>query len=242
MSRAQNKFQSGRRKAFQTRFLLSYLFILLLPLLVSFPLYHKAYEIVEQKELQTRLMLMRECMSEMDGMVRSIDETLMDMSSNTSLPKLLYLAEQPQDGSSEAALLYSVNKQLSSYVAYEKIENLTIYLERSDLVFGGSSITYGQEWFYENTLSYNQMNYEEFEEKILHVPHFRTAVGNSTIVSKKSSGSGLQKSLDTGILYINSLPLGNQQDVLGTAIVHIDSQIPEILNSVPITKKKMGVI
>ncbi len=232
----QLKKASGRKKAFQKRFFLSYLLILLIPLLVTFPLYQMAYRIIEEKELQTRSMLMRECMSEMDNTIRNIDETLMEMCTNTSLPSLLYLSEQPGYGSSDAALLYSVNRQLATYVNYGGLKDLSIYLNRPDLVFSGSSITYGREWYYENTASYGDMSYEEFEESFLDSYHFRTAVGDSTLVSKRVTGAGVLSSCQSGILYVNSLPVGNSAEVLGTAVVHINSQIPHILNSVPISE------
>lgn len=208
---------------------------MLLPLVMGTVLYNYAYKMVEQKELDMQTLQVNNSMVMMDQTMEKIDTAIIDMSRSSNLNKLLYLPKQPGYRSPEASLVYSAYQDLYSYTHSIGLDNvIEIYINNCDLVFDGRSIVYGQENYYSIGTSYEGMRYKDFKEKVLDTYHFRDTLGGVTAQKKKDAYSESHITQEDGFLYLNSLPLiGSKNRILGTAVVHISSQISNVLGGIP---------
>jgi AraC-like DNA-binding protein len=215
----------------QRRFLISYLIVLIAPLTAAMLLYPSAARIVERKELEVRTLLVQDAMTTMDQSMRNIDNTLVDISRDVVLNRLLRQSK-PGYGSSRAALVYDVHIALSSKLSYAKLPaDIIIYMTKPDLALDGASVIYGRERYYDLAVSYDGMDYTAFEESILSQYHYRRAAGPWTIVKKKSSTNQSHATREEGFLYLQTLPVvGGLKDNMGTAIVHIGDTMLQTLS------------
>lgn len=223
------------KKKLQVQFFLSYLLVLTVPLSIGSVVYYKSYSLVEKKELETRSLLVNECMVDMNNTIKKIDDFLIDLSRNSDLMKVMQM-KQPSDGSPGVTLLYDLNRELSAEAVSSGLgKDFYISLNRPDLVFRGNSIVYGTKKFYDLAVSYKNIGYDDFRDRILDSYHFKSVVGNVEIEERQTANPALFTD-KKGILYINSLPLvGSHAQILGTAVVHISGSITDELNAVPIS-------
>ena len=207
----------------QRRFFLSYMLVLIAPLMVGLLLYPSAARVIERNELESRTLLTQNCVSAMEHVMRRVDDTLVELSRDTALNRLLLLQPQPDYGSPQASLVYEAHDTLSSRLSYAKLPaDIVIYLTRPDLTLDGSSVVYGRERFYELAISYENLPYNKFKSEILSAYHYRRAIGPVTVLRKKNSINNAKAAREEGFLYLQTLPVvGGLQNNLGTAVVHI---------------------
>jgi AraC-like DNA-binding protein len=215
----------------QRRFFLSYLLVLIAPLTVALLLYPSAAGIIERKEMDTRAILIQDCVITMDQAMRHIDSALVDISRDAALNRLL-LQPQPGYGSSSAALVYEVHDALSSKLSYADLPaDIVIYMTRPDLAMDGGSVIYGRSRYYDLAISYEGMEYAAFDADVLSRYHYHRAVGPYTIIRKKTSMNPDRVTREDGFLYLQTLPVvGGLQNNLGAAVVHIGSELLETLS------------
>ncbi len=213
------------RFTLQAQLLVSYLLVLVIPLLISSIAYRRAYSVVESKELQTHEMLLSNGILEMDGLLRRIDSLLIDINLNGAISKLLALKAQPAKGSQEAALVYQANRVLSGYAASSGLgSDFAIYFSRADLVFCGASIVYGCDRFYNQAVSYQDMDFQAFKRDVLDTYRFRGALGNMMIVDRRAASGSRYIRTQPGALYISSLPLmSGNAGAQGTFVLNLDA-------------------
>jgi two-component system, response regulator YesN len=225
------------KKSIFIRFFLSYLLVLTIPLIIGSMEYSRAYSLVQNKELDTRSILINECMMAMDSTIKKIDTSLIDLCQNPTVKKVMNLSKQPSYGEPEAALVFETCKVLSSYAVSSGLgPDLILYLDKPNLVFNSTSIVYGESRFYNTAVSYENMNFEQFKKQVLNAYHFHSVIGDINMQDKRSQSNG-NIVLKHGLLYINSLPLiGSRSNIQGTAVVHISSSITNILVTIPISE------
>ena len=181
--------------------------------------------------------MINKCRDEMDRTVQKIDSSLIDLSHNPYLSKVLYLSEQPTYGSQNAILIYDLNRELSKYAMLSDLDSdLVLYMNQADLVFSGNTIVYGMDRFYDFSVSYENYTYDEFKAEILQNCQFHRVIGNIEITEKRGINNPAAYSTSRGMLYVNSLPVvGSKNQILGTAVFHINDSITDILGKVPIS-------
>ena len=228
-------FKSWKRQKFQQRFFWSYVLIMLLPLLMGTVVYRFAAKLLEQKELELQTQWVNHSMSMMDQTMEQIDSALIDLSRSAQLNQLLFLSERPDYRSPEAALVHSAYRELSAYTHSAGLDDaILLYIRNADLVFDGRSIVYGRENFYALGTSYLGISYPDFQSEILDRYRFRDTIGNVTALRKKDAFNEKHIRSEEGFLYLSSLPLiGAKNRILGTAVVHISSQVSTALSEIP---------
>lgn len=226
------------RNRFRERFFISYVLILLIPIL-AFPYYYRySYNMIKEKEQEVRSLLVRECSSNMDHAMKQIDDVLLSLEQNTGLKSLLNMAGPPEYGSDKVYQVYQAQKEMSSLIDFANFNfDFSIYLNQADLVFDGSMITYGRQRFYDINTSYASMDYAEFEKQILSVRHYHDIRKNTQLIYKKDAQNDKNYTVKDGILYMETLPLIDRPvyGELGTAVIHINSDLLDSLNYVPVS-------
>lgn len=226
------------RNRFRQRFFISYILILIIPL-VAFPLiYRYSYNMLRDKEQELRSLLLTECSANMDDAIRQIDDTMLSLEQNTGLKTLLYLKQKQSYGSPDVWDIYKAQKEMSTLLTYADFDyDLSLYIDRADLVFDGSTFTYGKETFYDIHTSFAGMDYSDFEQQVLTPWHAQDVMSNMQLVYKKNTTKeGLYTKKD-GILYLISLPIisGSSLNHLGTAAVHISTELLDSLDYLPVS-------
>jgi two-component system, response regulator YesN len=219
------------------RFFISYILILFIPLTLFPIIFEHSYKIIEEKELEMRSLLNKECSENMDTAIKKIDDTILTLEKNTCLSKLLYMDEQPGYGSKNVIYLYKAKTEMNSLISFANFNyDFALYIDKPDLVYNGSSISYGQERYYNQSVSYTDLSFSKFKKEVLEQYHNRDAIGNIEMVDKKESTkeSGFLKK--KGILYTVSLPFlsGSNQNHLATMVVLISNDVLDTLDYVPV--------
>ncbi|MGB8454158.1 MAG: helix-turn-helix domain-containing protein [Anaerocolumna sp.] len=225
-----------RNKIFM-RFFISYILILFIPLMVLPVIFEFSYNTIEKKEEDMRSLLNNDCCTNMDAAIRKIDNMVMSLEKSTSLYKILYMKEQPGDGSKNILSLYKARTEMNALVSYADFDyNFALYINGPDLVYDGNSIIYGQEDYYNQRVSYTGMTYGEFKKQVLDQYHNRDVIGNTEMVNKKEYVKEYNFKKKKGILYMVSLPyLDNfKQDNLATLVVLISDSILNALDYIPV--------
>jgi AraC-like DNA-binding protein len=212
--------------------------MLILPMLVGALVFNMAYRQLEQSELNLQKAQLNSCIRETDRFMRQVDDFILLISQDTNLTSLLNLHEQPGYISKEASAVYSAYSSLSRADTYFGLNAQTvIYMNEPDMVFDGSSIVYGQERFYNIALSYQGVSYEEFKSNILDNYQDKSTFGRVIIEKKNMANRDSAIIRSNGFLYARTLPLtSGRHNPLGTAIVHVDSQIDELINLIPVSE------
>lgn len=219
------------------RFFISYILILIIPLTLFPIIFEHSYKIIEAKEEEMRSLLNKECSQNMNVAIKKIDDTVLTLEKNTCLSTLLYMNEQPDYGSKDVIYLYKAKTEMNSLISFANFNyNFALYIDKPDLVYNGSSISYGQERYYNQCISYSGFTFNEFEEKVLKQYHNRDAIGNNELVNKLEFTKESRYTKKKGILYILSLPYlnGSNQNHLATMVVLIGDDVLDTLDYVPV--------
>lgn len=219
------------------RFFTSYILILFIPLMMFPVIFKISYDTIEKKEEDMRSLLNNDCCYNMDTAIRKIDNMVISLEKNTSLYKVMYMNEQPGDGSKDVMQLYDARTEMNALITYANFDyDFALYINGPDLVYDGSSIIYGRESYYNQRVSYTGMKYEDFQKEVLNKYHSRDVLGNMEMVNKKNFIKEYNFKKKQGILYMVSLPYLNsfKQESLATMTVLISDSILSALDYVPV--------
>lgn len=219
------------------RFFISYILILFIPLTLTPIIFEHSYKIIEEKEKEMRSLLNKECSENMDIAIKKIDDTILTLEKNTSLSKLLYMDEQPDYGSKDVIYLYEAKTEMNSLITFANFDyDFSLLINKPDLVYNGSSISYGLERYYNQCISYTGLSFQEFKAEVLDQYHDRDVIGNIQMVNKMESTKESTYLRKNGILYLVSLPFlrGSSQNHLATMVVLISDDVLDTLDYVPV--------
>ncbi|MBQ9306908.1 MAG: helix-turn-helix domain-containing protein [Clostridia bacterium] len=222
---------------FHRRFFVSYMLILLVPLLVFPFFYQTSIRALIQKEEEMRKVLLEESCERIDAQMLQIDNALRSLEKSTSLPSLLQMA-QPQEGSKETYMLYRAQNEMTSLLSIAGFTpRLSLYLFSPDLAFDGTTLTWGMERFYEINTSFADMEYATFRDEVLGTYHAHDIVCAPELIYKRAATRESAYLREDGILYCVSLPqlALSRSHPLGMACVHIGRSVLDAIASAPVT-------
>lgn len=191
--------------------LISYFLILLIPVLVGFGIYFAAANIIENEINAANASTLKHLQEGIDGKLSEVKQLSLHIALNPRIQKQLY--EQYSYASEYQYEIYQIINDFSTYyVLNDFIDNFFIYLKNSDIILSPNG-KYDIETFYENT----------FQSDDLPINMWRTLIEEQSngkyLPAKKLNPSGLEYDV---IIYMLSLPLGNQKESLATVSVVIN--------------------
>lgn len=216
------------RKPFFRRFLVSYIFILVLPILFSSFVYNEAAKLVEQDARESRLLMLRHTRDMVDRTLQEIDKTIVDIMYASNIYNVMYLPPI-HEGSPEIYTVWNFAKEIQRITISNDIFNSAFYVffKNNNLVFSHDTTNIGFEYYYNHVCNYDSMNYDQWYNTFFN-ENFRRLYLPSTEVIIDS-----QKT--TAITCLTSLNPGTQNgnDAV-IAFLIADNEIKELMSDLNI--------
>lgn len=205
------------------RFLLSYIIILLIPLLIGVLAYNEAVRLVERDAREANLSLLEQTKDILDRRFDEIDSIVTQISNSTKINKMINV-NGPLNGA-DAFVMYDVLRDLSYYTVRNSfIADFYIYFRNSDIIMSSRSTYIRLPVFYEPAFKFGNMTYEEWHSKILESYHYKDYLPSTLAV--------LNGKMSPVITYMQSLPVEYPcHPIKGNIMVLIDeNEINKLLS------------
>jgi YesN/AraC family two-component response regulator len=206
------------------RFLVSYILILVIPMLTGSISYLVSADIIKAKSIETSEMLLSQTKDVLDRRMREVENFTRQLFLDQDLNYLLN--EQPDDGKFN---VYAVWKSWQNTYAYgltnNFLEDFYIYINNYDAVFTPSGV-FVRPGDYYDLYHYENIGRDRWKQDILGKVHQR-----ETLPLRPYSSDSKRTNV---ITYLQSLPRDGFRRPLGTVAVLIDeSTLAKMLESIP---------
>lgn len=207
-----NLSKQRKQKLFK-RFLISYIAIMLVPLMISVLVYGKVVSTMQEDAQKGNLAMLQQTRDIMDRQLAEVDAVLMQLVSNGRIDRISSSYEITKEGVAYDVL--EIAKQLSTYCSTNNfISKIIVFFHRSNSIVspdGTSQLSYSYNRFFK----YSNMEYEEWYDKVLNKYHYKEYLPSRSI---KLFNDEKQR-----IAYIQSIPVDSRK-VQGTILVTIDEE------------------
>lgn len=182
------------RKSFVfKRFLISYVSILLIPLLLSLVVFNASIIVVQKNSVNSTLFLLNQLKSLIDSKVEKIEETAVKMAYDSKLQWVSSL-DKPTEGSPDVYWFWEYYNNFCKIVSYLKDELdvlLLVALRNNDTIYFNSVLYFGMSDFYNHNFKYEGMSFKEWQNYLFKKFHYKDFLPKSGIVVdgvKKTNG------------------------------------------------------
>ncbi|EKN65263.1 AraC family transcriptional regulator [Neobacillus bataviensis LMG 21833] len=205
------------------KFLLSYILILIIPLLASFIIYQISIYKIKENASATSQNLLNQTKDIIDQKNDEIEKFVYQMSLNPEINQLMY--QKSTVDMNLAYDLYKVQKSIHPYGYTNKLfRNFYIYFSQIDTIVSPES-SYVRTKDYYNTHLYEGLSYEEWKKNI-----------NQTYLSRyylPSTKVKMGQSTERIITYVQSLPFNNRENPKANIVVMInETEITSLLHRI----------
>lgn len=186
-------------------FLISFLSILIIPIVLSSLTYYEAANIVEKQSREARLSVLEQARDIIDKNWTDIDETSIRLSFDSRLSALFNL-HAPLENSPALFDVWNYSKDVRSLSLTGSAFKNTFFiiLKNSDLVFSKVQTSDSTKAFYSDVFHYSDMPYDEWRSLLFRARHFR-----DVLPARPAVLDGAETSV---ITYMTTLPLGANQE------------------------------
>ncbi|WP_176835506.1 MULTISPECIES: helix-turn-helix domain-containing protein [unclassified Paenibacillus] len=197
------------------RFMISFLLMLIIPIVLSSFTYYEAVQIVETQSREAKLHILEQARDMLDKQWMDMDEAAIKLSYDSRLMGLYHL-RTPLGNSPELFDIWNYYKDFhsSSLTGSAYTNTFFVVLKNSDLVFSKVQMTDSSRTFYQDEFQYEGMSYEEWHAFLFDKPHLRDTLPSRLVRLKGRETSG--------ITYVTSLPLGMNQETQAVVVFAIE--------------------
>lgn len=207
------------RKSFVfKRFLISYISILLIPLLLSIVAFNTSVAVVQKNSINSTLFLLNQLKNRIDSRIEKIDEIVIKMAYDTKLQWLSSL-NKPTEGSPDVYWFWEYYNNFCKIVSNLKDEldvSLLVALKRNDAVYFNSMLYFGLKDFYNSAFRYEKMAFEDWYTYLFSKFHYKDFIPRRNIFV-----NGVKKDVVT---YVYSFPFWRKYNPEGVIAVLIDEE------------------
>jgi len=202
-------------------FLLSYIIILLLPLIIGSIVYKETLRIVEEDARQTNLSLLEQSKDVLDKNLADVNALVIQLAMNSQVNELVNLNRELKN--TDTYKVMSVSKDLKPYlVANSFIKTFYIYIKRPNIILSPNAAYLKPDFFYGKSFKYIEEEIFANHEKLLEKRFDKSCFPAMPIIIE-----GKQHSVVT---YVQSIPFTDYGDIKGAITVLIDeSQFNKLL-------------
>lgn len=206
---------SNRRNTILTRFFLSYILILTLPLALSMVIYAKTVEMVEEDIKESSLALLEQSRDIIDKHLQEAEA----MAVRAALdPKVASLANMDGigEGSADIDKLISAVNNLSAYrITDGFIKEFFIYFRTSDIILTNSTANTKMRLLYGNYFKFGDMSYEDWASEIAGQVQFNKYIPSTEVLFNGRAHPVITK--------LQSIPIEHPKSNRGCVMVFIDT-------------------
>lgn len=208
-----NSFEKIRKQRVVVWFLLSYMFILLIPLLIASLSYKGIVKILETNAIEANQSVLEQTRIVLDSRFKEIDSMIAHICMSSKIKALLYSSEPVEK------IIWRVKEaqeELSPYTMTNSfIYNFLVYFNSSRVILSPYTSYIRLSNFYGRLFRYDDMSYAEFYDGLLNRYHSRMF-----FPAKKVSFNGKDKNV---ITYIHSIPTGFSDNFRANLLFFIDA-------------------
>ncbi|NMA95362.1 MAG: AraC family transcriptional regulator [Clostridiales bacterium] len=191
--------------------LVSYMSILLIPMLISGFVYIEASKIIERDTNRANWALIRQTKQAIDSDLADIEKLSLQIALNSKVDSLLYA--KPPHSARHHYIRASFIEDLSSYIATNSIvDKFYVYFSNSDIIITPTSV-YSPRLLFDSIYKEQGAIYEDWYN-LIRLSHRREL--QPIIMGKES------KRLAEHFAYMQSLPLSSMGNNLATVVISID--------------------
>lgn len=211
-------WKKRKRSVVFSRFFISYLFALLLPFSVFLIFIVSMMHEMKKSSLRESEYVLQSVGEDINHKMESIYSSILSLNYNVVIQDLL--ASPDKYGNIVEAL--PVSKEIASLEKNKDV--IYIYLENQEAILSSSGIYSGLEKIYGNIISYGDMDYQEFRDRVLGLES-----QNAFLPSAKVKTNSREYS---AILYLQRIPFGVKTGKSALVLCFIDSsQIDKLVKS-----------
>ena len=214
---------NNRKKQGFLRLLVSYILVLLIPVVIGTVIYNNALLIIENNVREYNMLLLNQARDIMDNRLAEVDTLAMQISKNTKLKELLYF-NKPIEGPDVIKIL-NISKDMLSYnISNSFISTFYLFLKNSEVILTPYTSYLRPQIVSGKFFKYGDLSYEEWNNKIYDSFYYKYFLPVSPV-----SIDGNNYNMLT---YIQSLPYENPYEVRGAFVAFIDKeQIRRLLSN-----------
>ncbi|MBM7572448.1 helix-turn-helix domain-containing protein [Aquibacillus albus] len=206
------------------RFLISYIIILLIPILTGLISYQVTMSSTEAYSIKNSKQVLNLSKTILEQRFSEIDRFGMQLASNKNLITLLQ--KKDSEKVNIVAELRELSENVTPYASTNKfLEDFYIYLKNTELIITPGSVFYRPNHFYRMN-NYPNLTFEEWKSEMLMggPPH-----------KILPSQAYFEKETNTSVItYVITLPMNNFHDPLGAIVVPVEQEkINELLKGIP---------
>lgn len=210
------------RKSIFFTLLISFIIILLFPILAQTWLYLKMENIIKDHANRSNIAMLKQVSDALDSELNTLNQLTAQISFN---PKLLNLLSQQSGTKKNIYQYYSFMKDMQNYhILNNFIYDYYIYFPREEVIVS-PKIKTTSDFFYNNYYYYQNLNYDGWKNE------FRAMTGSSKFLPSMVL-EGISTSPKRVITYLHALPHGEYSYPKGYLVVLLNEQkINEILQN-----------
>ncbi|MBD2871068.1 helix-turn-helix domain-containing protein [Paenibacillus arenilitoris] len=193
--------------------LLSYLGVFLIPVIIGSVVYVRIEQIMIDNAYRSNAALLEQMKHVMDGRTQEIDNLMHQIVFH---PKAELLLDGSADTAREQYPFFEFMKELSRYSAFNNLlYDFYIYFVEADSIIT-TTLKTDPVTFYHQIYKDLDRTFDQYKQEVLLGPHTKTYLPVQLQVN------GLKK--ERKIAYMQSLPLGERDDVTGNLVILIDDR------------------
>lgn len=216
---------SGKNRIYKQKvwigFLMSYIIMLILPLIVGSLLYKETLKIVKEDAKETNLSILEQSREVIEKSLTEVDALVMQLAMNTEINSLVNLNRELEGR--DINKVVTVTSSLKPYVVANKfINTFHIYIKKPNIVLTSNASYINKKFFYGQAFKYSGMEESEWDSTILDKRYDKAIFPETPVIINGREHSA--------IAYAQSLPLADWGEPKGTILVLIDkSQFQKLL-------------
>lgn len=209
------------------RFLISYISILIIPLLLSLIVFNTSVAVVQKNSVNSTLFLLNQLKNLIDSRIEKIDEIAIKMAYDSKLQWISSL-DKPTEGSPDMYWFWEYYNNFCKIVSNLKDEldiSLLVALKHNDTIYYNSVLYFGMNDFYNNNFRYEKMSFKEWYTYLFSKFHYKDFLQKSNVIV-----DGIKKEV---ITYVYSFPFWKKGNPDGVIAIFIDeSKIQNLLREI----------
>ncbi len=209
---------NNKRGVFHKWFV-SYLLMLLLPILVSFIFYAQIEKILIDNALRSQATMLEQVGQVVDHKIKELDQLTLQISLN---PELKWMLERNVYDDKEMYELVRFVNELSRYnLANSFISEFYLYMVNTDTILSSTFKT-NLNMLYPHSYQFDNFSYTDYIA-LLQTYHYKRFYPSKSVKLRENKRTNV-------LTYVHSLPIGNKTDVQGSIVVHIhENQIKDLI-------------
>lgn len=204
------------------QFLISYIIILLVPILIGSVLYVNTLQLFKEEVIQSNMSMLEETREIINQRLDEVDNMVTRLAMNNKVKNLVFSNKSLKE--SEVYKLLDLERDLLPYALTNNfVSNFYIYARNSNLMISPYTSYSRLPTQYDYFFKYNNMEYDNWQEMILN-----HRWNKEILPAAPTNVGGNVKNM---VVYLQSLPLEGIEELFGNIMVMIDEkEIQKLLN------------